>query len=73
MGILDNLEPPTKKRSCGVAAIVATLDKKDAEILLAAIKNPDWGLQSLSVELGKRGITASRSLLERHRKGLCLC
>ena len=73
MGILDNLEPPVKKRTCGLALIAQGLDKKDAEILLAAAKNLDWSLMALSQELGRRGLPVSRSILERHRKGMCPC
>ena len=73
MGILDNLEPPVRKRTCFVAEKAATLDKKDAEILLAAAVNPEWAIIPLTHALNERGVNLTRSMLERHRKGMCPC
>lgn len=73
MSLLEGLQPPSRKRGCRVATEAAKLDKKDTDILLNAIKDPAWGLDSLSRALEQRGILLSRSVLERHRKGTCPC
>jgi hypothetical protein len=74
MGLLDGLEPHKKTRPCRVRTVLAELDKKDAEILLTALKSPDlWPAKSLSNALKIRGILLSDNGVSNHRKGACSC
>jgi hypothetical protein len=49
------------------------LNDKDKEALKAACDNPDWGHQSLAIELNKRGIFISEHPIRKHRIGRCSC
>ncbi len=72
--MLEGLTPPSAKRSCKVATIVATLSNKDKEILLNAIADSDnWPIKSLSRALNERGIQLSDSPLTNHRARACVC
>lgn len=73
MSILKGLTPPSKTRPCHVAEVAKTLGKEDEAILMNAVKDPMWGIIPLSNALAQRGLTLSRTTLERHRKGICAC
>jgi hypothetical protein len=72
--MLEDLTPPSAKRSCKVGNIAATLEKKDRDILLTAIADRDsWPIKSLSKALRSRGIELSDSPLSNHRAKACAC
>jgi hypothetical protein len=71
--MLENLTPPKRIRSCAVRTILGQLEKKDKEIFVAALANPDWAALTLSKELTKRGLLISDGAITRHRKGMCSC
>ena len=49
------------------------LDKKDQEILIAALENPDWLTKTLARELSSRGLLITDHPISRHRKKECSC
>jgi hypothetical protein len=71
--MLEDLTPPTKNKLCKVEQTAQTLERKDQEILKAAIANLDWTISGLYTELKRRGITISEKAMTAHRKGQCLC
>lgn len=75
MGLLDGLDQPQPPQlyHCKVRTVADSLDKADADILLAAVINEKWTINALMVELGKRGIAISKDPLKRHRDRHCSC
>lgn len=71
--MLENLTPPTRKYSCKVAKVAATLDEKDRAILLAAVDNPDWGFKTLEKALMEKGIMIVDTTISAHRRKSCGC
>lgn len=72
--MLEDLLPPSIKRSCKVALVVETMTDKDKDILLSAILDREsWPIKSLSRELVKRGIQLSDTPLSNHRSKACAC
>jgi hypothetical protein len=72
--MLENLgAPPKQSRPCAVRDLIAKLDKKDQEILVEAIANPEWTAKGLSRELIARGLIISDHPILRHRKKECSC
>jgi hypothetical protein len=73
MSILKGLTPPVKKRICRVDEVASGLGKEDAEILLNAVMDPAWSVNALIVALSSRGVSLSRTTIERHRGKRCPC
>lgn len=73
MSLLKGMAPPVKVKKCHVAIKASTLSKEDSTILLEAIADPAWSINSLVEALAARGVTLSRTVIERHRKGKCPC
>lgn len=73
MSLLKGLTPPVKVRTCTVAERAKELSKEDSEILLKAVMDPAWSIYALVAALGSRGITLSRTVIERHRGKRCPC
>lgn len=71
--MLEDLKPTPRKVSCAVRKILDKLEKKDQEILIAALANPDWASIALARELKARGLMISEHPIYRHRKGECSC
>lgn len=72
--MLEDLQPPTKGYTCKVRTIRNGLDKKDQEILDAALADlNNWPSKTLSNALSARGLTVTDNSIARHRKGLCSC
>jgi hypothetical protein len=71
--MLEDLKLKPRNASCAVRKLLAKLDKKDQEILIAALANPDWGSLTLARELKARGLFISEHPIYRHRKGECSC
>lgn len=71
--MLEDLSVPVKQIPCRIRTLKEELSPKDAEILEAAVMNPEWGLKTLSNELAKRGAKASDSSIKRHREKACSC
>lgn len=72
--MLEDLGAPTKlRRSCVIQEVMGKLDKKDQDILVAAIANPEWTAKGLARELIARGLTISDHQILRHRKNDCAC
>jgi hypothetical protein len=71
--MLENLKPPIRIRSCAVRTLIAQIEKKDQEILTAAIASPEWASLTLAKELTSRGLLISDGAISRHRKGQCSC
>jgi hypothetical protein len=53
--------------------VLQTLEKVDADILAAAVMNPDWQYQALETALGLRGIKLGGAIIKRHRLKGCSC
>jgi hypothetical protein len=73
MSILKGMTPPVKVRVCRVEEVASGLSKDDAEILRNAIADPAWSINALVAALGARGVTLSRTVIERHRGKRCPC
>jgi hypothetical protein len=71
--MLEDLKLKPRNSSCAVRTIINKLEKKDQEILQAALANPDWGSSTLARELKARGLSISEHPIYRHRKGECSC
>jgi hypothetical protein len=71
--MLEDLTPTTQARPCAVNTLMSKLEKKDQEILTAALANPDWKSKALARELSSRGLLISDHPIGRHRKGECSC
>jgi hypothetical protein len=56
-----------------VRTTLETLEKVDADILSAAVMNPDWQYQALETALGLRGIKLGGAIIKRHRLKGCSC
>jgi hypothetical protein len=73
MSILKGLAKPVKVKTCHVATKAAELGGEDAKILMNAVNDRNWGVYVLTVALAERGVTLSRTVIDRHRKGICPC
>lgn len=73
MSLLKGMTPPLKVRVCTVAERAKELSKEDGEILLNAIADPAWSINALVAALSSRGVTLSRTVIERHRGKHCPC
>lgn len=75
MGLLDELkqEQPPPKHVCGVTKVLETMDKKDADDLLAALNDNTIMATSISRVLQRRGINLKQDAIRRHRKKDCRC
>jgi hypothetical protein len=71
--MLEDLTPTKQTRPCAVNTLINKLEKKDQEILIAALANPDWQNKSLARELSARGLSISDHPISRHRKKECSC
>jgi hypothetical protein len=71
--MLENLTPPNRVRPCAVRTMLTQLEKKDKEILVAALMNQDWAALTLAKELTSRGLLISDGAINRHRKEICSC
>jgi hypothetical protein len=71
--MLENLKPPNRVRPCAVRTMLTQLEKKDKEILVAALMNQDWAALTLAKELTSRGLLISDGAINRHRKEICSC
>lgn len=73
MGILSDLELPSKRPNCKVRTVLNSLEPDDEKVLLTALANPLWKASTLSDALFKKGIVLDGKLITRHRKQLCSC
>lgn len=73
MSLLKGMTPPVKVRTCTVAERANELSKEDKEILLNAVADRAWSINALVAALGARGVTLSRTVIERHRGKRCPC
>jgi hypothetical protein len=71
--MLEDLKPSKQQKPCAIRTLLSKLEKKDQEILIAALANPDWASVALSRELKARGLSVSEHPIYRHRKGECSC
>jgi DNA-binding HxlR family transcriptional regulator len=71
--MLEDLTPPSAKRSCKVATVLETLSDNDKAILIKAIFSQEWPIKALSRAIGERGIQLSESPLTNHRAKSCAC
>jgi hypothetical protein len=71
--MLEDLTPPSAKRTCKVGTVLEGLSDKDKAILLKAIYSPEWTIKGLSRALIARGIQLSESPLTTHRNKSCAC
>lgn len=71
--MLEGLQPHKKVRPCKVREVLSGLDKKDQDILTAALQSSDWHSKALSRELIRRGVSISDNPISRHRRGECSC
>jgi hypothetical protein len=56
-----------------VREVLESLDKKDRDILVAALADPNWGHKTLARALTERGIKISNSPIVNHRTKGCSC
>jgi hypothetical protein len=71
--MLEDLTPTKQVRNCAVRLLLNKLEKKDQEILIAALDNPEWQSKSLARELSARGLSISDHPILKHRKKECSC
>lgn len=71
--LLKGLTPPIRQWACAVRTMIASLEKDDAEILTAAVNNPEWKYLALENALALRGIVLSQGAIKRHRTKVCSC
>lgn len=73
--MLEDLTPPVSRLlTCKIAIILADLDKKDKEILEAALADTvRWGHNPLARALRARGVEVSDTTIAKHRSGDCRC
>lgn len=72
--MLEDLGAPIKqRRTCAVQELISKLDKKDQDILVDAIANPEWTAKGLARQLTARGLTISDHPILKHRKKECSC
>jgi len=72
--MLEGLEPAKPTFTCKVAIFYNELDKKDAEILKAAVDDArKWPAKSLQKALQERGLSLADTVISKHRTQLCRC
>lgn len=72
--MLEDLQPPVKGYTCRIRTVKNELDKKDQEIIDAALADVDkWPAKTLSNALSAKGLKVTDNSITRHRKGLCSC
>jgi hypothetical protein len=71
--MLEDLTIPTRSQPCKVQRVVAELEGKDKEILLAAVDNPEWGFKTLEKALAQKGIVLIDTTIAAHRRRSCGC
>lgn len=71
--MLEDLTPPQRISSCAVRTLRNKLEKKDQEILDAALANREFNSGALARELTARGLRISDVSILRHRKKGCSC
>jgi len=71
--MLEDLKPPTRISNCAVRTLRNKLEKKDQEILDAALANKEFNSGALARELSSRGLRISDVSILRHRKKECSC
>jgi DNA-binding CsgD family transcriptional regulator len=71
--MLEDLTPPSAKRTCKVGTVLEGLSDKDKDILTKAIYSSEWTIKGLSRALIARGIQLSESPLTTHRNKSCAC
>ena len=71
--MLEDLKPPLRTNTCAVRTLRSKLEKKDQEILDAALSNPEFKSGALARELSSRGLRISDMSILRHRKKECSC
>jgi hypothetical protein len=73
MSLLSDLALPEKVWPCKVRTTIESLDKADAEILSAAVMNPEWKYLQLESALAAKGINLGGAIIKRHRLKGCSC
>lgn len=71
--MLEDLTPPSPLRTCATKVLLNKLEKKDQEILIAALANEAWAAKALARELTNRGLKISDHSLLRHKRKECSC
>lgn len=72
--MLEGLEPPRVNFTCRVKTLNEELDKKDAQILSAALADVrKWPAKTLQKALKERGISLADTVISKHRQQLCRC
>ena len=72
--MLEGLEPEKQKFTCKVKTLSEDLEKKDAEIFLAAIADSrKWSAKGLQKALKARGVVLADTVITKHRQKLCRC
>ena len=72
--MLEGLEPAKQHWTCRVATLLQELDKKDGDILKAAIADVrKWPAKSLQRALKERGISLADNVISKHRSQICRC
>lgn len=71
--MLEDLSVPTRMYACRVRDLCASLDEKDAKILMDAVMNPEWKYSTLQTALFKRGLSLNQKTIKAHREKQCSC
>lgn len=64
---------PPRGGGCGVAKIMAAMDKALADELRAALDMADLPGQAIAAELKRRGFDVAGNTIQRHRRKVCSC
>jgi hypothetical protein len=72
--MLEGLTPPKKNKvGCKVMKLAASLDEKDAALLLDFIGNDEWVAEHLAAALRDKGLQVGPMAIRMHRKQTCMC
>jgi len=72
--MLEDLTPPKRVNvGCKVMKLAASLDDKDAALLLKYVGNEDWVAEHLAASLREKGLKIGPMSIRMHRKKTCMC
>jgi hypothetical protein len=71
--MLEDLQLPKRLTPCKVRDIIESLDKKDQDILNAALLDTNWPDRTLANALTAKGLMISDTPIRKHRNKGCSC
>jgi hypothetical protein len=71
--MLEGLAPKEKEKVCVLVRRAAELEPADREILMAAMVDPKWSSNALSIALRNKGFSIHKNGVQEHRMKNCPC